>query len=152
VLGRGIDGLETLRRLKRIDPDVPVIMITEHALLETARQAGQLGAAHYGDKAPSLKEIRLLINQHLQNLPWRRAYRDELRCRQFQFIGESAAVQRLFADIETLAPTGRLVLVTGESGTGKELIAHEIHHRFFKSQPKLDFWNWQVGVSFYPRK
>ena len=128
-LGRGIDGLETLRRLKRIAPDVPVIMITEHVSLETAHQAGQLGAAHYCHKAPSLKEIRLLINQHLQNLPWRRAYRDELQRRQFKFIGESAAVQRLFADIETLAPTDRPVLVTGDSGTGKELIAHEIHRR-----------------------
>jgi len=128
-LGRGIDGLETLRRLKRLDPDVPVIMITEHVSLETACQAGRLGAAHYCDKAPSLKEIRLLINQHLQNLPWRRAYRDELQRRQLKFIGESAAVQRLFADIETLAPTDRPVLVTGASGTGKELIAHEIHRR-----------------------
>jgi len=128
-LGCGIDGLETLRRLKRLDPDVPVIMITEHVSLETACQAGRLGAAHYCDKAPSLKEIRLLINQHLQNLPWRRAYRDEMQRRQFKFIGASAAVQRLFADIETLAPTDRPVLITGESGTGKELIAHEIHRR-----------------------
>ncbi len=128
-LGRGIDGLEVLRRLKRIDPDVPVIMVTEHVSLETAHQAGQLGAAHYCDKAPSLKELRLLINQHLQNLPWRRAYRDELRQRHIPFIGESAAAQRLFAEIEAIAPADCLVLITGDTGSGKELVAREIHRR-----------------------
>jgi two-component system NtrC family response regulator len=128
-LGRGIDGLEVLRRLKRLDPDVPVIMITEHVSLETAHQAGQLGAAQYCDKAPNLKELRLLINQHLQNLPWRRAYRDEMRRRHTPFIGESPAVQRLFAEIEAIAPADCLVLITGESGSGKELVAREIHRR-----------------------
>jgi DNA-binding NtrC family response regulator len=128
-LGRGIDGLEVLRRLKRLDPDVPVIMITEHVSLETAHQAGQLGAAQYCDKAPNLKELRLLINQHLQNLPWRRAYCDEMRRRHTLFIGESPAVQRLFAEIEAIAPADCLVLITGESGSGKELVAREIHRR-----------------------
>jgi len=128
-LGRGIDGLETLRRLKRIDPDVPVIIVTEHVSLETAHQAGQLGAAHYCNKAPSLKELRLLINQHLQNLPWRRAYRDELRQRHTPFIGERPAARRLFAEIEAIAPADCLVLITGETGSGKELVAREIHRR-----------------------
>jgi len=132
-LGRGIDGLETLRRLKRLDPDVPAIMITEHASWETARLAGKLGAAHYCDKAPSLKELRLLINQHLQNLPWRRAYRDELQRQHPKFIGASSVVQRLFADLETIAPVDRPVLITGETGTGKELIAHEIHRRSLRA-------------------
>ncbi len=128
-LGRGIDGLEVLRRLKRLDPDVPVIMVTEHVSLETAHQAGQLGAAHYCDKAPSLKELRLLINQHLQNLSWRRAYRDELRRRHTPLIGESPAALRLFAEIEAIAPADCLVLITGETGSGKELVARELHYR-----------------------
>ncbi|MGH7596509.1 MAG: sigma-54-dependent transcriptional regulator [bacterium] len=134
-LGRGIDGLETLRRLKRLDSDVPAIMVTEHVSLETAHLAGKLGAAHYCDKAPSLKELRLLINQHLQNLPWRRAYREEMERQHPKFIGESPAVRRLFADLETIAPTDRSVLITGETGTGKELIAHEIHRR----SPRANF-------------
>lgn len=136
-LGRGIDGLETLRRLKRLDPDVPVIMITEHVALETARQAGQLGAAHFCDKAPSLKEIRLLINQHLQNLPWRRAYRDAIQRQPHQFIGASAVVQRLFADLEIIAPADRPVLITGESGSGKELIAQQIHRSSMRAHQPL---------------
>ncbi len=134
-LGRGMDGLETLRRLKQIDPEVPVIMITEHVSLETAHQAGMFGAAQYCGKALSLKEIRLLIKQHLQNLPLRRAYNELLQQRP-KFIGQSAAAQRLFADIETLAPTDRPVLITGESGTGKELVAQEIYRRSTRvSQP-----------------
>ncbi|MDZ7363688.1 MAG: sigma-54 dependent transcriptional regulator [candidate division KSB1 bacterium] len=136
-LGRGIDGLETLRRLKRIDPDVPVIMVTEYASLETAHQAGRLGAAHYCSKAPSLKELRMLIAQHVQNLPWRRAYRDQLLRQHPRFIGDSPVVRKLFAEIETLAPTDCTVLITGETGTGKELIAHEIHHRSHRAHRPL---------------
>jgi DNA-binding NtrC family response regulator len=71
----------------------------------------------------------VLIDQHLQNLPWRRAYRDELQRQRPKYIGESPAVRRLFADVEIIAPTDRPVLITGESGTGKELSAHEIHRR-----------------------
>lgn len=136
-LGRGIDGLETLRRLKRLDPDVPVIMITEHVALETARQAGQLGAAHFCDKAPSLKEIRLLINQHLRNLPWRRAYRDAMQRQMHPFIGNSPVVQRLFTDLDIIAPADRPVLITGESGSGKELIAQQIHRKSARAHQPL---------------
>ncbi|MCG3119878.1 MAG: Transcriptional regulatory protein ZraR [bacterium] len=136
-LGRGIDGLETLRRLKRLDPDVPVIMITEHVALETARQAGQLGAAHFCDKALSLKEIRLVINQHLHNLPWRRAYRDAMQRQMHPFIGNSPVVQRLFADLDIIAPADRPVLITGESGSGKELIAQQIHRKSARAHHPL---------------
>jgi two-component system response regulator AtoC len=128
-LGRGIDGLETLKRIKRIAPDVPVIMVTAHASYETAVQAGRLGAAHYFSKAPSLKELRLIIQQSLQHRAVGRAYREELERRYPRLMGTSPAVQKLLEEIETLAPAECTVLITGESGTGKELVAHEIHQR-----------------------
>ena len=128
-LGRGIDGLETLKRLKRLAPEVPVIMVTAHASYETAMQAGRLGAEHYFSKAPNLKELRFVIQRHLQQRAVERAYREELQRRYPRLMGTSATMQKLLEEIETLAPSDCTVLITGESGTGKELVAHEIHQR-----------------------
>ncbi len=128
-LGRGIDGLEALKRIKRIAPDVPVIIVTAHDSYETALQAGRLGAAHYCNKAPSLKELRVLIQQSLQHRAVQHAYREELQRRYPRLMGVSTAIQKLLEEIETLAPSDCTVLITGESGTGKELVAHEIHQR-----------------------
>ncbi|MCG3154188.1 MAG: Transcriptional regulatory protein ZraR [bacterium] len=136
-LGRGIDGIETLRRLKRLDPDVAVIIVTEHASWETAHQAGQFGALDYCSKAPNLKELRAHLKQHLQNLAWRRAYRDELRRQYAPLIGESPAMRKLEEEINLIAPTDRLVLITGESGTGKELVAREIHRKSLRAERPL---------------
>ncbi len=128
-LGRGIDGLETLKRLKRLAPEVPVIMVTAHDSYETAVQAGRLGAAHYCSKAPSLKELRVFIQQSLKHRAVQHAYREELQRRHPRMLGTSAALQKVWEEIETLAPSDCTVLITGESGTGKELVAHEIHQR-----------------------
>ena len=128
-LGRGIDGLETLRRLRQIDAEVPIIIVTGHSSLETALQAGRLGATQYCRKAPSLKELRLLVEQHTKAMILRRAYENELQQRQPRFVGQSNAVRQLFNEITAVAPTDSPVLITGESGTGKELIAREIHRR-----------------------
>ncbi len=137
-LGRGIDGLETLKRIKRIAPDVPVIMVTAHASLETAVQAGRLGAAHYFSKSPNLKELRFVIQRHVQQRVVERAYREELQRRYPRMLGTSAAMQKILEEIATLASADCSVLITGESGTGKELVAHEIHQRSGRgSRPML---------------
>ncbi|NUO78594.1 sigma-54-dependent Fis family transcriptional regulator [candidate division KSB1 bacterium] len=128
-LGRGIDGLETLKRIKRSNPEVPVIMVTAHASFETAVQAGGLGAAHYFSKAPNLKELRFVIQRHVQQRVVERAYREELQRRYPRILGASTALQKVLQEIATLAPADCSVLITGESGTGKELVAHEIHQR-----------------------
>ncbi|KAA0224410.1 sigma-54-dependent Fis family transcriptional regulator [candidate division KSB1 bacterium] len=136
-LGRGIDGIETLRRLKQADPDAGVIIVTEHASIETAHQAGRLGALDYCSKAPNLKELRAHLKQHLQNVAWRRAYRDELQRQYPKFIAESPAMRKLIEDIDAVAPSDRLVLITGESGAGKELVAREIHRRSLRAERPL---------------
>lgn len=128
-LGRGINGLETLQRIKRLDPDIPVIMVTAHASYETAVQAGRLGATHYFSKSPNLKELRFVVQRHLQQRAVVRAYREELLRRYPRLLGTSPAMQKLLLEIETLAPSDCTVLITGESGAGKELVAHEIHQR-----------------------
>ncbi len=132
-LGRGMDGLETLRQLKKIDPDAAVIIITAHASHETALEAGRLGVLDYQSKALNLKALRPVIQQHLQNQLLRRAYREELQHQYPRFVGESAVVRQLFNDIAAVAPTDSVVLITGESGTGKELVAREIHRQSLRA-------------------
>ncbi len=132
-LGRGMDGLETLKRMQRLAPAVPVIIVTAHASTETALEAGRLGAAHYFSKAPSLKELRFVVQRHVQQRAVERAYREELQRRYPRMLGTSAALQKIWDEIETLAPAECAVLITGESGTGKELVAHELHQHSSRS-------------------
>jgi DNA-binding NtrC family response regulator len=126
-LGSGMDGLETLRHIKEIDPDLPVIMMTEHASVETAVQAIKLGATHYTFKAPNLKELKAIIDREIENVRWKILARRERVLGGETIIGKSPGIQRVREQIRRLAPTDVAVLILGESGTGKELVAREIH-------------------------
>ncbi len=126
-LGAGMDGLETLRRIKVIDRDLPVIMMTEHASVDTAVQAIKLGATHYTFKAPNLKELKAIIDREIENVRWKILARRERVLGGETIIGRSPGIQRVREQIRRLAPTNAPVLILGESGTGKELVAREIH-------------------------
>jgi two-component system response regulator PilR (NtrC family) len=128
-----ISGVEVLRAAKDLNPDIVAFMMTAFASTETAVEAMRLGAVDYFTKPFSMDELRLKVRAQFEthrlkqeNLLLKRALnaRHELS----GIIGRSAAMAKVFATIEMVAPTNSTVLIGGESGTGKELVARAIHH------------------------
>src|SRR5262252_148142 len=121
-------GLEVIEKLSAIRPDVPAIMMSGHATIDVAVRATQLGARDFLEK-PIARE-RLLVA--LRNALAHQAALEELaRLRaeagEFEMVGKSAAMQKLYELIRRAAPSEGRVLITGENGTGKELVAKAIH-------------------------
>jgi DNA-binding NtrC family response regulator len=128
----GMDGLETLRRLKEVSPDSEIIMMTAYATIDTAVQAMKEGAFDYLVKPFDPDEIEMQIKKivaHkelvLENILLRRKLEEKYHYD--EIIGKSDAMQEIFELIRRVAPTDSTVLITGESGTGKELIAQAVH-------------------------
>jgi DNA-binding NtrC family response regulator len=128
----GTDGIELQKRLRQIDPDLIVIIITGYASVETAVQALKQGAYDYVTKPFDPDDIAHLIRNAIGH---RRAARESLRLQEtlaevippVELVGNSAPMRAVLQAIETVAPTDATVLITGESGTGKELVARAIH-------------------------
>ena len=125
----GIDGLETLRRLRERFPDIRVIMISGHATIATAVTATKLGAYDFIEKPLSL-EHTLLVARNALSLRRLEQAHDMLRHQledRFHIVGESIPIKSLRKQIAVVAPTNSRVLIYGESGTGKELVGRNIH-------------------------
>jgi len=129
----GASGIEVLGRIKEIDRNIIVIMITAHGLLETAVKAMKLGAYDYVSKPFNLDEITLIIKKALETVSLRlevRMLKDQQkkRFRTDNIIGKSRAIQLVLDMIQKIAQSdASTVLIQGESGTGKELVARAIH-------------------------
>ncbi|GAB4205548.1 MAG: sigma-54 dependent transcriptional regulator [Sandaracinaceae bacterium] len=125
----GVTGVEALKRLRAQRDFVPVVMISGHASVSEAVDAVRHGANDFLEKP--LDRDRLLVS--VRNALRTGALEKELRTlrgdgrARYEMVGQSAAMRKLFAEIEKVAPTRGRVLITGESGTGKELIARAIH-------------------------
>jgi two-component system, NtrC family, nitrogen regulation response regulator NtrX len=125
----GIDGLETLRRLREKSPHTHVIMISGHATIATAVTATKLGAYDFVEKPLSLEHTLLTARNALSHRRLERTndlLRHQLEDR-FNIVGESVPVKALRKQIAIVAPTNSRVLIYGESGTGKELVTRNIH-------------------------
>ena len=127
-----IDGLEVLKRINKIRPQLPVVIITAYATVDTAVMAIKEGAADYIVKPFNPEEISVVIARLVEH---QRVLRENIKLRKelsrrFEFqdlIGKSAKMQKLTEMIKTVAPTKSTILIKGESGTGKELVARAIH-------------------------
>lgn len=129
----GIDGLEVLKRIRTIEPEIPVIMITAFATVEMSIQALRRGAYDMLTKPFEPDELLFRVRNALNHNALREEnlhLRDELADR-FHFrsiVGASNSLQKLLEKVEKVAVRDTSVLITGESGTGKELIAQAIHY------------------------
>ncbi len=122
---QGMDGIEVLRELRRMNAGLPVIMISGHGTFETAVEATKLGAFDYLPKP--LDREKLLIA--LRNALERSTLAEELRRvrGKERILGDSPKIREIAALIQRVAPTETRVLIAGESGSGKELVAKAIH-------------------------
>src|SRR5678809_354016 len=125
----GIDGLETLRRLRAAGSDAAVVIISGHGNVETAVKATKLGAFDFIEKPLSLEKTVLTVRNALrqQRLELINAEMSAELAKEYTMVGESVAMRALRKQISIVAPTDGRVLIYGESGTGKELVAHAIH-------------------------
>jgi len=129
-----MNGIDVLKKVKRIEPDVGVIVITAHSSVESAVEAMKIGAYDYLTKGFSLDEIELTVEKFFkyQNLVIENErLRHELGSQYGidNIIGNSKKIKEVFEVIEMVAPTNSTILIQGESGTGKELIAKAIHQK-----------------------
>lgn len=125
----GIDGLETLAKLRAAGVEAAVVMISGHGNIETAVRATKLGAFDFIEKPLSIEKTVLTIRNALRQRRLERVNAElsaELNS-DFELIGESVAMRALRQQIAVVAPTDGRVLIYGESGTGKELVARTIH-------------------------
>ena len=124
----GMDGIETLVKIKETYPNLQVVMMSGHGTIETAVKATKLGAYDFIEKPLSLEKLLLSVNNAIDY------YRleEEINLfkekeRKYHITGQSKAVEQLREQLRIVAPTDAWVLISGENGTGKELVAHTLH-------------------------
>ena len=125
----GLDGLETLKRLRELDPQAQIVMISGHGTIQTAVEATQLGAYDFLEKPLDTDRILLTLRnalQHIVLVSENVRLKQEVRA-QYEIVGSSKAIRLVIGLLEKVAPTPARVLITGENGTGKELVARAIH-------------------------
>jgi two-component system nitrogen regulation response regulator NtrX len=125
----GLDGLQTLERLRAVDAQVPVIVISGHGNIETAVKAVRMGALDFVEKPLSLEKTLLVVRNALRQGQLE-AENEALRAQvsqKFAMVGDSPRIRALRAQIAQAAPSNGRVLIYGENGTGKELVARQIH-------------------------
>jgi DNA-binding NtrC family response regulator len=124
-----MDGLEFLAKVKEKAPEVPVILMSGQATVETAMKATRLGALDFVEKPVGLDRLLLTLRNALRLDHLQREYRELQRYWQDELalIGDSAAMQSLRRLIERAAPSDMPILILGENGTGKELAARAVH-------------------------
>jgi two-component system nitrogen regulation response regulator NtrX len=136
----GMDGMEVLTRLRSMNENVPVIMISGHGTTSTAVEAIKRGALDFLDKPfESTDRLLVTINNALEHGRLRdenRSLKKAVEIRH-QMIGESAALKQVMAAIGRAAPTNATVLLQGESGVGKELVARTIHRNSLRSRERF---------------
>jgi DNA-binding NtrC family response regulator len=130
----GISGIELLKKIKTLQPEMPVIMITAYASANDAVEAMKLGAEDYITKPFNLEELKLIIekslykkNIEIENIKLKSQLTDKEKFD--NIVGKNHQMLKIYDLIDTISQTDSSVLISGESGTGKELIARAIHNK-----------------------
>lgn len=126
-----LDGIEFLDKVKELNPDVPVIMISGHGTIETAVEAVKKGAYDYIAKPPDLNRLLITIRNAMDktNLVAETRVLKRKVSKVQEMIGESEPIHRIRETIDKVAPTDARILITGENGVGKELVARWVHEK-----------------------
>jgi len=126
-----MDGVEVLEAIKKIKPEIPMVMISGHGDLETAVNTMRLGAFDYISKPPDLNRLLNTVRNALdrKKLVVENKILKKKVSKNYEMIGESAPINHIKEMIEKVAQTEARVLITGPNGTGKELVAHQLHEK-----------------------
>ncbi len=125
----GLDGLETLSRLRALDQRPQIVMISGHGTIATAVEATQRGAFDFLEKPLDTDRLLLTVRNALAHaeLVGENARLREVAESRYRMVGSSSALQAVRELIDKVGPTTARVLITGENGTGKELVARALH-------------------------
>jgi len=138
----GLDGIEVLRQINAINPNIVVIIITAYGTVESAVMAMKAGAVDYIMKPFSSDELLIRVEKALEKT---RLVSENIRLRQelaekYEFckiVSKNKGMQDIFRLIEKVAPTDSTILIRGQSGTGKELIARAIHYNSLRRDKRF---------------
>ncbi|HEX6903005.1 MAG TPA: sigma-54 dependent transcriptional regulator [Thermoanaerobaculia bacterium] len=135
----GMDGLETLKRLRALNPELIVVMMTAHGTISSAVEAMRRGAHDYIAKPFDNDELLMVVDRALEVkrlTSENTALREDLETRYgfSEIVGVSREIQEVFRMMAKVVRVDVTVLITGESGTGKELVARAIHRRSGRSE------------------
>jgi len=138
----GMDGLELLKKLKSLNPEIQVLVLTAHGSVETAVEAMRAGAYHYVNKPVDLEELLLNLKcaterHHLlvENRELRTVLAQSTPA--VDMVAESPQMKEVLSTVARVAPTPSTILILGESGTGKEIVARAIHSASGRDEEKF---------------
>ncbi|HMC01879.1 MAG TPA: sigma-54 dependent transcriptional regulator [Flavobacteriaceae bacterium] len=126
-----MDGVEVLEAVKKLKPEIPIVMISGHGDLDTAVNTMRLGAFDYISKPPDLNRLLNTVRNALdkKELVVENTLLKRKVSKNYEMIGESDAISQIKDMIDKVAQTDARVLITGPNGTGKELVAHWLHQK-----------------------
>lgn len=127
----GANGLDILEKIRKLNTNIIVIMISGHSGITEAVKAMKLGAYDFLEKPLSLTKVKIVVKKAYEFMALAQDYqrlKDDVE-EQYRIIGRSTTIRDMLKLIEKVAPSDAKVLIRGESGTGKELIAFAIHNR-----------------------
>lgn len=134
-----MDGVEVLEKAKKIKPEIPFVMISGHGDIDTAVNTMRLGAFDYISKPPDLNRLLNTVRNALEKkvLIVENKRLKKKVSKNYEMIGDSAAISHIKEIIEKVAATDARVLITGPNGTGKELVAHWLHEKSDRSKAPM---------------
>src|SRR5258705_1850210 len=135
----GLDGLETLQKIRQLNETLPVVIISGHGTVSTAVEATKLGAFDFIEKPLASERVLVTIRNALDKtrlVDENRTLKRAVEARH-QMVGESVSLRQVWDAIKRAAPTNATVLLLGESGSGKELVARSIHRNSLRSRDRF---------------
>jgi two-component system nitrogen regulation response regulator NtrX len=146
----GMNGLETLAEIRKLDEALPVAMISGHGTITDAMQATRLGAFDFIEKPFTSERVLVTVSKGLEVRELRQENR-ELKLAmesKYEIVGQSPSLRRVLESVKRAAPTNATVLLLGESGVGKELVARTIH----RNSPRASQRFIQVNCAAIPEE